>query len=205
MPPGRSPVHVRAVGLDDVHEAARSPRSPTSRFCRGAIPGLDRTGFKPAESSVVVGPPKRDTPQWSAIGAGGAGVPDAPSDVVARLVDARCACAIVFRRIARNAWAARVVRDQPGGSSMREVLNKTMQPVRIPLPGGRVLHLGPGKVAQIADNAAQHPSVQRLVESGTIEVLGEGERVEGSGNSASITKPTPGRSKPPFLRGHGER
>ena len=87
---------------------------------------------------------------------------------------------------------------------MRDVRNKTMQPIRIPLPGGKVLHLGPRKVAQIADNALEHEKVQKLVKAGTIEILGEGARAEGEGASNK----GPQQSVSPrqaFRRGQGER
>ena len=87
---------------------------------------------------------------------------------------------------------------------MRDVRNKTMKPIRIPLPGGKVLHLGPAKVAQIADNAAEHPGVQRLVEEGSIEILGEGHRAEGASGSGTGPQQAPA-AKQAFRRGHGER
>ncbi len=88
---------------------------------------------------------------------------------------------------------------------MKEIRNKTSRPIRIPLPGGKVLHLGPGKVAQIADKATQHAGVQRLVEEGSVEILGEGERTEGITGSGSTQAQTQGRAKSPFRRRQGER
>jgi hypothetical protein len=59
---------------------------------------------------------------------------------------------------------------------MKEIRNKTSRPIKIPLPGGKKLFVGPGHVAQIADNAVDDPHVQQLVEDGSIEILGSGER-----------------------------
>jgi hypothetical protein len=87
---------------------------------------------------------------------------------------------------------------------MKEVRNKTRRPIRISLPGGKVLHLGPAKTAQIADNATQHAGVQRLVKEGIIEILGEGERVEGSG-AENISGQSQSHAKSTFRRGQGER
>lgn len=87
---------------------------------------------------------------------------------------------------------------------MRELRNKTSQPLRIPLPGGKSVFVGPGKVAQIADNAVEHTSVKKLLEEGSIEILGSttGHASEkGSAKSRAHTKST---SKT-FLRGHGDR
>ena len=88
---------------------------------------------------------------------------------------------------------------------MKEIRNKTSGPIRIQLPGGKVLHLGPGKVAQIADKATQHAGLQRLVEEGSIEILGEGERIEGITGSATTPEQTQGNAKSPFRRRQGER
>ena len=59
---------------------------------------------------------------------------------------------------------------------MKEIVNKTQRPVRVPLPGGKFLHLGPAKAGQVSDQATQLPSFQRLLKEGTIELLGEGNR-----------------------------
>ena len=64
---------------------------------------------------------------------------------------------------------------------MTTVSNKTKRPLSIPLPGGRKLHLGPGKSGEIAANAAEHPQLKKLVDAGEIEILAEGQRpTEGS-------------------------
>ena len=44
----------------------------------------------------------------------------------------------------------------------------------VPLPRGKVLHLGPGKSGTIASNAVEHPGLQKLVAGGEIEITGEG-------------------------------
>ena len=53
---------------------------------------------------------------------------------------------------------------------MRTVLNATSRPLRIPLPGGKTLHLGPGKSGRISDRAVQHPAVRRHVEAGDLKI-----------------------------------
>jgi len=88
---------------------------------------------------------------------------------------------------------------------MKDIKNKTMRPLRIPLPGGKVLHLGPQKVAQIADNAPEHPGVQRLIKDGTIEILGKGERSGGGDGAATGPGPSQGQGKSPFRRSAGDR
>jgi hypothetical protein len=91
------------------------------------------------------------------------------------------------------------------GGTVKEIRNKTTEPIRIPLPGGKVLHLGPAKVAQIADNATEHAALQRLVKAGSIEILGEGERPEGGGDAGNVPEETHGHAKTTFHRGQGER
>mgnify|MGYP003717243631 FL=1 len=53
---------------------------------------------------------------------------------------------------------------------MKTVTNKTRTPLKIPLPRGKSLHLGPGKTGQLRDDAAAHPRVMKLVEAGSIEI-----------------------------------
>ena len=57
---------------------------------------------------------------------------------------------------------------------MKTILNKTLKPIKIPLPGSKRLHLGPGKTGQVSDQATQRPSFKKLVKEGAIEVVGEG-------------------------------
>jgi hypothetical protein len=55
-----------------------------------------------------------------------------------------------------------------------EILNKSRKPLAVPLPGGRRLFLGPGKSGQVTPKALEHPPLAKLVESGDLEVTGEG-------------------------------
>jgi hypothetical protein len=77
---------------------------------------------------------------------------------------------------------------------MTTVSNKTRRPLRVPLPGGRTLHLGPGKAGQISSKDAEHPAIKKLVEDATIELVDEGaEHAQGGGDGGQ------GR---PFAGGH---
>lgn len=87
---------------------------------------------------------------------------------------------------------------------MRELRNKTSRPLRIPLPGGKSLFVGPAMVAQIADNAVEHASVKKLVEDGSIEILGSGGGHPGDTSSAKGQAHTKSANKT-FLRGRGDR
>jgi hypothetical protein len=59
---------------------------------------------------------------------------------------------------------------------MKIVRNKTGRPLRVPLPGRKTLHLGPAQTAEVSDRALEHARLQKLVEDGSIEIVGEGER-----------------------------
>jgi hypothetical protein len=89
---------------------------------------------------------------------------------------------------------------------MKTIRNKTAMPIRVPLPRGKVLHLGPHMDGEIADNAVEHPALQKLVKAGTIEFLGEGERNHDAGGGAghSVPEQTHGRGKS-TIRSSGER
>ena len=54
------------------------------------------------------------------------------------------------------------------------IRNKTPRPLRVPLPNGRTLHLGPLQEGQIGAHAVDHEPLRKLVEAGEIEVLGGG-------------------------------
>jgi hypothetical protein len=53
---------------------------------------------------------------------------------------------------------------------MTTVKNLSATPLRIPLPGGKTLHLGPGKSASVRDGATDHPALKRLCDSGLLEL-----------------------------------
>ncbi len=55
-----------------------------------------------------------------------------------------------------------------------DILNTTKRPLKIQLPGGKVLRLGPGNTGQINPKAAEHPAVKKLIEEGVIEIQGDG-------------------------------
>jgi hypothetical protein len=65
---------------------------------------------------------------------------------------------------------------------MKTVTNKTQRPVRVPLPRGKTLFLGPGKTGQISSKDAEHAELKRLADSGTLEILDEGARPPAGAN-----------------------
>lgn len=87
---------------------------------------------------------------------------------------------------------------------MKEIRNKTSRPLRIPLPGGKALFVGPSKVAQIGDAAVEHASIKKLVEDGSIEIVGSGDPHVAKSSSATNRAHTHGNTKS-FRRGQGDR
>ena len=55
---------------------------------------------------------------------------------------------------------------------MKLIRNKTLLPLRVPLGGGRVLHLGPGQTGNVADDAPESAAIRRMIKSKKIEVVG---------------------------------
>ncbi len=72
---------------------------------------------------------------------------------------------------------------------MKTIANKTHGALRVPLPHGKVLHLGLNQTAHVSVHDADHPPLQKLVEEGKVELLDE------AGNQSI---PEPGRGKFPF-------
>lgn len=89
---------------------------------------------------------------------------------------------------------------------MREIHNTQTRPIRVPLPGGKLLHLSPGKTAQISDRALEHPGVQSLIDEGVIELMGKGERGEGfAATTADAAAHTHGHARSSFNRRLSDR
>ena len=54
---------------------------------------------------------------------------------------------------------------------MKTIRNKSHAPLRVPLPRGKVLHLGPNQEGQIAHTDVDHEPLQRLVSSDALEII----------------------------------
>lgn len=89
---------------------------------------------------------------------------------------------------------------------MPTVSNKTRRPLSVPLPGGRTLHLGPGKTGQISSNAVEHAPLKQLVDAGEIEVLDESPRpTDGAGGSKNRRTSIHGHTPGSGIRRSGDR
>jgi hypothetical protein len=83
---------------------------------------------------------------------------------------------------------------------MPTITNKTQRPLSVPLPRGKILHLGPGKSGEIASHASEHPQLKKLVEAGEIEILADGPR-----SSGGMTGGKKGRTAMGYASGSGAR
>ena len=89
---------------------------------------------------------------------------------------------------------------------MKTVINKTRAPLRITLPGGKALHLGPGKSGQIRDEAVEYPAVKKLVKADQIEIREDRERDSRiTGGTASPHKVSQVQGRSTFKQKTGDR
>ncbi|MCZ6779835.1 MAG: hypothetical protein O7F16_12845 [Acidobacteria bacterium] len=89
---------------------------------------------------------------------------------------------------------------------MKSVINKTRTPIKIPLPGGKTLHLGLVGSGQIPDEALERPAFKKLVEAGKIEVLDEAGRPEAGGKmSTRVQKASHGHPASKKISNRGDR
>ena len=88
---------------------------------------------------------------------------------------------------------------------MRTIRNKTNRPLRVPLPRGKTLHLGPRKEGQIATHDIDHPPLQKMIEAGDIELLGETSEVPEPREGGHVHDDTHGRAPEKTIRKRGDR
>ena len=69
------------------------------------------------------------------------------------------------------------------------IVNKTLSSLRVPLPRGKILRLGPNQTGHISPHDADHPPLKELVEAGKVEIsdVPENEAIPSSGRQG----PTP--------------
>ena len=78
---------------------------------------------------------------------------------------------------------------------MATITNKTLKPLSVPLPGGKKLRLGPLKSGEISVKAIDHPPVQKLIETGDVEIVGPTQKPRRGGGG--------GKGSPPASGAHG--
>ncbi|GMR22456.1 MAG: hypothetical protein BMS9Abin37_0809 [Acidobacteriota bacterium] len=88
---------------------------------------------------------------------------------------------------------------------MKTVVNKTRAPLRIPLPRGKSLHLGPNKTGQIADGAEEHAALKKLVDAGKVEIFDGGDSQRGASGESTVTHETTHGHAKSGIRKSGDR
>lgn len=88
---------------------------------------------------------------------------------------------------------------------MKLVRNRTRRPLKIRLPGGKVLHLGPLKTGQVADDAVDQRSIRELLEADEIEIVGEGQVETAADTAPSPRTSTHGHHQPTVVMPKGNR
>ena len=65
----------------------------------------------------------------------------------------------------------------------KSILNKTAGALRVPLPHGKALRLGPHRTGQVSHHDLDHPPLKKLIDNGTIEMtdVEDNEAVPGHG------------------------
>ena len=89
---------------------------------------------------------------------------------------------------------------------MKNVRNKSRSPLKIPLPQGKFLHLGPMKTGQMSDGAAGLPAVKKLIDEGQIEIVGEGTHPSSAAEApGAVHESTQGHAPNKNVRPKGNR
>ena len=68
---------------------------------------------------------------------------------------------------------------------MKTVRNKSHRPLKVHLSRGKTLHLGPLKEGQINAHDVEAGGVQRLVEAGELEIVGDGAPAAAAGGQSA--------------------
>jgi hypothetical protein len=89
---------------------------------------------------------------------------------------------------------------------MKTIRNTTHRPLRVPLPQGKVLHLGPLKEGQVADHL-DHPPLKKMIDAGEIEVVdtGKGGAASGHGGGGAVHDATHGHVPTKVVHPSGDR
>ena len=70
---------------------------------------------------------------------------------------------------------------------MATISNTTKKPLRVPLPQGKRLFLGPGKTGEVNAKALDHPPLVKLIEAGEIEIKDGGKRSLSGGGGGGLS------------------
>lgn len=88
---------------------------------------------------------------------------------------------------------------------MKTITNKTHRPLRVPLPQGKVLHLGPSQTGEIADSAEDHPPLKAMIDGGEVEVRQGGQHDDPSAAGGAAHSSTQGHPPGKVVHRRGDR
>ena len=57
----------------------------------------------------------------------------------------------------------------------KSIINKTGDALRVPLPHGKALHLGPNQTGRLSPHDVDHPPLKKLIDAGKIEIMDDPE------------------------------
>jgi hypothetical protein len=78
---------------------------------------------------------------------------------------------------------------------MPTIINKGLKPLRVSLPGGKILHLAVGHRGAISEDAVETKSVKKLVESGAVEIEPDEHSSHSHGGGSMVHTNTRGSGK----------
>ena len=82
---------------------------------------------------------------------------------------------------------------------MPTIRNKTGRPISIHVFGGKKLHLGPGKLGDVSTQTTEMPSFRRLIDEGSIEVVGDTAGITDRGGAGNVPSESTHGHKPPTV------
>lgn len=89
---------------------------------------------------------------------------------------------------------------------MKTIRNKSHAPVRVPLPRGKVLHLGVGQEGQISHKDIDHAPLQKMIGAGVLEIMdGPGAAESAHGEAKGPHAKTQGHHPPVGSPVRGDR
>ena len=89
---------------------------------------------------------------------------------------------------------------------MKSVINKARRPLRVPLPGGKTLHLGLNGRGQVPDDALTRPAFKKMVDGGDIEVVDDASQpTSGDKSSGRVHESTHGHPATKSVSRRGDR
>ena len=88
---------------------------------------------------------------------------------------------------------------------MKTVRNCSARPLKVPLPRGKFLHLGPRNTGSVHPDALERPAVKRLLEAGDLEIIDDSAAHPEGGQAKIGNAATHGHGPSGTFRRKGDR